>query len=147
MAIAEFQNSLPMMLFKALDHIMPKFRIIFKEFGITEQQARIMRILWQYKTVSFTKLSSLTLISPPSLIGVVDRMVKNGLLLRTISDIDRRMIIISLTKKGAALETQILPKVESVYCEIEESIGTNDLEEILILLEKVSSISKHKEIK
>ena len=147
MAIAEFQNSLPMMLFRALDHIMPKFRIIFKEFGITEQQARIMRILWQYKTVSFTKLSSLTLISPPSLIGVVDRMVKNGLLLRTVSDIDRRMIIISLTNKGAALETQILPKVESVYCEIEESMGTTDLEEILILLEKVSSISKHKEIK
>ena len=147
MAIAEFQNSLPMMLFRALDHIMPKFRIIFKEFGITEQQARIMRILWQYKTVSFTKLSSLTLISPPSLIGVVDRMVKNGLLLRTVSDIDRRMIIISLTKKGAVLETQILPKVESVYCEIEESMGTTDLEEILILLEKVSSISKHKEIK
>ena len=54
MAIEEFQTSLPMMLIRALDHIMPKFRTIFKQFGITEQQARVVRILWQYKKVSFS---------------------------------------------------------------------------------------------
>tara|TARA_B100001059_G_scaffold197712_1_gene203276 strand:- start:173 stop:616 length:444 start_codon:yes stop_codon:yes gene_type:complete len=147
MAIEEFQTSLPMMLIRALDHIMPKFRTIFKQFGITEQQARVVRILWQYKKVSFTELSSLTLISPPSLVGIVDRMAENDLVVRTISDIDRRIIIISLTIKGEVLESQIIPKVESVYDEIESSMGTKDLNETLTLLSKLSSIHEQKEIK
>jgi homoprotocatechuate degradation regulator HpaR len=126
---------------------MPKFRTIFKQFGITEQQARVVRILWQYKKVSFTELSSLTLISPPSLVGIVDRMAENDLVVRTISDIDRRIIIISLTNKGEVLESQIIPKVEAVYDEIESSMGTKDLNETLALLSKLSSIHEQKEIK
>ena len=101
----------------------------------------------KYKKVSFTELSSLTLISPPSLVGIVDRMAQNDLVVRTISDIDRRIIIISLTNKGELLESQIIPKVEAVYDEIESSMGTKDLNETLTLLGKLSSIHEQKEIK
>ena len=101
MAIKELSHSLPMMLYKALDTIMPKFRIIFKEFGITEPQARILRILWQYKTIALNELSALSLITPPSLVGVVDRMELNGLVERSNSSTDRRKTCLLYTSDAA----------------------------------------------
>ncbi|MDA9108927.1 MarR family transcriptional regulator [Woeseiaceae bacterium] len=142
MAIEELSNSLPMMLYKALDTIMPKFRIIFKEFGITEPQARVLRILWQHKKIALNELSSLSLITPPSLVGVIDRMELNGFVERNNSNIDRRKIIVNLTKKGKTLESKILPKVEKVYTEIESSMTKKDLNNTLFLLNKISLIDK-----
>ena len=142
MAIEELSNSLPMMLYKALDTIMPKFRIIFKEFGITEPQARVLRILWQHKKIALNELSSLSLITPPSLVGVIDRMGLNGFVERDNSNIDRRKIIVNLTKKGKTLESKILPKVEKVYTEIESSMTKKDLNNTLFLLNKISLIDK-----
>ena len=142
MAIEELRNSLQMMLYKALDTIMPKFRIIFKEFGITEPQARVLRILWQHKKIALNELSSLSLITPPSLVGVIDRMELNGFVERNNSNIDRRKIIVNLTKKGKTLESKILPKVEKVYTEIESSMTKKDLNNTLFLLNKISLIDK-----
>lgn len=142
MAIKELSHSLPMMLYKALDTIMPKFRIIFKEFGITEPQARVLRILWQHKKIALNELSSLSLITPPSLVGVIDRMELNGFVERNNSNIDRRKIIVNLTKKGKTLESKILPKVEKVYTEIESSMTKKDLNNTLFLLNKISLIDK-----
>ncbi|MFQ3333559.1 MAG: homoprotocatechuate degradation regulator HpaR [Woeseiaceae bacterium] len=142
MAIEELSNSLPMMLYKALDTIMPKFRIIFKEFGITEPQARVLRILWQHETIALNELSSLSLITPPSLVGVIDRMELNGLVERNNSNIDRRKIIVNLTEKGEKLESKILPKVKKVYAEIESSMTKKDLNNTLFLLNKISLIYK-----
>ena len=142
MAIKELSHSLPMMLYKALDTIMPKFRIIFKEFGITEPQARVLRILWQHETIALNELSSLSLITPPSLVGVIDRMELNGLVERNNSNIDRRKIIVNLTEKGEKLESKILPKVKKVYAEIESSMTKKDLNNTLFLLNKISLIYK-----
>ena len=142
MAIKELSHSLPMMLYKALDTIMPKFRIIFKEFGITEPQARILRILWQYKTIALNEVSALSLITPPSLVGVVDRMELNGLVERSNSSTDRRKTILKLTEKGENLESKILPRVERVYEKIESSLTKKDLDETLHLLNKISLIDK-----
>ena len=144
MAIKELNNSLPMMLYKALDTIMPKFRIIFKEFGITETQARVLRVLWQHQRIALNELSSLTLITPPSLVGVIDRMELNNLVKRNHSSADRRKTIINLTKKGIELESRVLPKIAKVYEEIESSLDNKELDNILTLLEKISLIDRKK---
>jgi DNA-binding MarR family transcriptional regulator len=47
MAIDQFTRSLPMMLYRTLDTVMPRFRSIFNEFGLTEQQWRVLRVLWE----------------------------------------------------------------------------------------------------
>ena len=144
MAIKELNNSLPMMLYKALDTIMPKFRIIFKEFGITEPQARVLRVLWQHQKIALNELSSLTLITPPSLVGVIDRMELSELVERNHSNTDRRKTIINLTTKGIELESKVLSKVAKVYKEIESSLDEKELDNILILLEKISLIDRKK---
>ncbi len=92
MAIEQFSRSLPMMLYRTIDVLMPRFRRIFKEFGLTEQQWRVLRVLWEQDQSSLKELAELTLIPAPSLVGVVDRLQASGLVERRPSDVDRRMV-------------------------------------------------------
>ena len=80
MAIQDFSRSLPIMLYKALDGILPKFRCIFNDYDLTEQQWRILRVLWEHEKIALGKLAELTLIPPPSLVGIVDRLLAANLI-------------------------------------------------------------------
>ena len=112
MAIHDFSRSLPMMLYRALDAVMPRFRRIFNEFGLTEQQWRVLRVLWVVNGVSLRELADLTLIPAPSLVGVVDRLQKSGLITRRRSDADRRVVFVVATPAGLDLQQTLATAAE-----------------------------------
>jgi homoprotocatechuate degradation regulator HpaR len=122
MAIQQFSRSLPMLLYRAIDVLMPRFRRIFKEFGLTEQQWRVLRVLWEIEEISHKDLAELTLISPPSLVGVLDRLCAMELIERRRSAIDRRNVLLTTTKQGRDLRDQIMPAVQQTYFELRDSI-------------------------
>ena len=103
MAIEQFNRSLPMMLYRTLDAVMPRFRKIFNEFGLTEQQWRVLRVLWEQEAVTLNRLADHTLIPAPSLVGVVDRLERDELVTRQRSEVDQRKVNVVLTSQGAAL--------------------------------------------
>lgn len=117
-----FRESLPMLLYGALDTVMPRFRAIFKEFGLTEPQWRVLRVLWERDTIGAGELADITLISPPSLVGVIDRMTALGLVRKQRSDTDRRAAHVCLTDAGRVLQAQVMPLVDATYAELEASV-------------------------
>ena len=122
MSVPQFSHSLPMLLYAAIDVVMPRFRQIFKEFGLTEQQWRILRVLWDIEEVSHSDLARLTLIPAPSLVGIVDRLTKMQLVERRRSGLDRRVVLVATTEHGRALRDQLLPPVQQSYFELRDSI-------------------------
>ncbi len=136
----EFSHSLPMMLYRTLDAVMPRFRQIFSEFGLTEQQWRVLRVLWQHEQIAFRELSDLTLIPPPSLVGVVDRLTSSGLASRRRSDTDRRNVFVYATGKGMALESDVRPRVDKAYAELRRSVDEKTWDALIAGLEQISSI-------
>ena len=141
----EFSRSLPMMLYRTLDAVMPRFRQIFSEFGLTEQQWRVLRVLWQHEQIAFRELADLTLIPPPSLVGVVDRLTKSGLAGRRRSNTDRRHVFVYATGKGVALESQVRPRVDKAYAELRRSVDTKTWNALIAGLEQISSIDEEAE--
>lgn len=123
MSIQQFSGSLPMMLYRAIDVVMPRFRRIFKEFGLTEQQWRVLRVLWEIEEISHSELAELTLISPPSLVGVLDRLLAMSLVERRRSARDRRVVFVVSTAAGRELRDQLMPAVQQSYFELRDSIG------------------------
>ncbi len=121
-----FQDSLPMMLYRVLGELLPHFRVIFSEFGLTEQQWRVLRVLWQRDARPLLALSEDTLIPGPSLVGVVDRLQRAELVRRQRSSDDRRLVRIVLTPKGRGLEEQVTPRVDAVYLALEELLSTRE---------------------
>ncbi len=132
-----FDRSLPMMLYRTLDAVMPRFRSIFSQFGLTEPQWRILRLLWERDGRALSDLSAASLISPPSLVGVIDRLERDGLVARRRSSKDRRVVHVCLSVAGKALEDQVRPMVEAAYADLERSIGPANWQQMLHTMDRL----------
>ncbi|MDG2375572.1 MAG: MarR family transcriptional regulator [Woeseiaceae bacterium] len=141
MATQSFSRSLPMLLYRALDVVMPRFRKIFNEFGLTEQQWRVLRVLWEHEEIAFRKLSDNTLIPAPSLVGVVDRLAQQGLVDRRRSAEDRRNVFVRATNEGSELHRKVRPHVDKAYVEMRESIDADEWRVLLEALERITTLS------
>jgi homoprotocatechuate degradation regulator HpaR len=139
MSVPQFSHSLPMLLYAALDAVMPRFRRIFKEFGLTEQQWRILRVLWDIEEMSQTELAALTLISAPSLVSILDRLRNMELIERRRSAIDRRVVYVATSQQGRELRDQIMPAVQQSYFELRDSIDDDVWRNLMDGLEVVVS--------
>jgi len=137
MAIDQFTRSLPMMLYRTLDTVMPSFRKIFNDFGLTEQQWRVLRVLWEGDDITIRQLAEVTLIPAPSLVGIVDRLERDGLAERQRSTTDRRKVNVVVTKAGAVLEDKIMPRVASAYVELKQSVDAETWSQVLVGLQRI----------
>ena len=142
MTIQQFNRSLPMMLYRALDAVMPRFRRIFAEFGLTEQQWRVLRVLWEHEEIALNELAELTVIRAPSLVGIVDRLTKLDLIARRRSDTDRRIVYVLATGAGRDIEHQIMPRVASAYADLKLSVDPQTWEALRNGLESVAAIEQ-----
>ena len=144
MAIDQFSRSMPMMLNRALDAVMPRFRKIFNDFDLTEQQGRVLRVLWERDSIAFHELSTLTLIAPPSLVGVIDRLQKAKLVERRRSDSDRRKVSVVATEAGRELESHIMPRVASTYAELKQTVDAGSWTSALHGLNQIVAALDHR---
>jgi homoprotocatechuate degradation regulator HpaR len=128
-----------MLLNRSLDAIMPPYRDLFQEFGVTEQQWRILRVLWEQKHLTSTQISTLTLLPTPSLVGILDRLEKKGLVKRLRSSTDRREVNITITNLGKELQLQVMPKIKKIQDQIKQKLSTAEWEHINKILEKIGS--------
>jgi homoprotocatechuate degradation regulator HpaR len=139
-----FRSSLPMMLYRALDAVMPRFREAFRSFDLTEQQWRVLRVLWEHDEIAFRRLAEITLIPAPSLVGVVDRLQTRNLVRRRRDESDRRNVYVSATREGDDLREKVMPLVDETYEEIRRSIDDQTWARLMDGLECVSAIGNGK---
>ena len=135
----DFTTSLPMLLNRSLDAIMPPYRDLFQEFGVTEQQWRVLRVLWEQKHLTSAQISILTLLPSPSLVGILDRLEKKELVKRLRSSSDRREINITITDKGRELQSDVMPKVKKIQDQIKIILTDPEWRELNKCLEKIRS--------
>jgi len=134
-----FQQSLPMLLYRALDAVMPSFRRVFTQFSVTEQQWRVLRALWECDGAGLSKLAAITLIPAPSLVGVIDRLSRDGLVERRRSQTDRRLVHIHITADGRTLEARVRPVIDAVYADLCSSLDPVLWEQVVENLQQVAS--------
>lgn len=114
----DFKNSLPMLLMRTLAVVMPHFRAIYSAHQITDQQWRVLRVLWQGGSCRLNALAERTLIAAPALVGVVDRLDKRGLVVRRSVPNNRRAVDISVTEAGLSLYHAVQPQISDLYQQI-----------------------------
>ena len=134
----KFLDSLPMILSRSLDDIMPQYRSLFQAHGITDQQWRVMRALWEQEHLTSKQISQITLIPAPSLVGILDRLEKKGLLGRLRSVKDRRLVFIRPTKAGRELQEIMLPKIEEIHNSLIEKVTSQEWNEMKRILDNLS---------
>ena len=108
-------QSLPMLLLRAREATMAHFRPILSESGLTEQQWRVLRVLWKRNGTEARELAERTLMLRPSLTGVIDRLERDGLVERRSDGADGRKVRLWLTRKARRVYERLSPQLEKEY--------------------------------
>ncbi len=128
-------RNLPHLLLQARENLMARFRPMLLEYGITEQQWRIVRALLEEDSLEPRQLCERCLISSPSIAGVLMRMEDAGLIARARMDHDQRRVSVTLTSKAKSIGQRLAPMIEKKYKELESVVGVAQLQQIYDVLD------------
>jgi homoprotocatechuate degradation regulator HpaR len=130
----DFKHSLPMELLKAREAAMARFRPMLREHGLTEQQWRVIRALYEYGKIDASELARRSFLLAPSLTRILKFLEKNEIVRRSTDANDQRRMVLVLTRKGKRIYSEVGPDSEALYMEIEKDFGVGKLEALYKLL-------------
>jgi len=116
-------RNLPLLLLQARERVLSHFRPILNANGVTEQQWRIVRALYEQSSLEPREIVELCRISSPSMAGVLARMEELGLVARRRLPHDQRRVHVSLTPRARAMAGRMAPQIDATYRCIERKIG------------------------
>ena len=119
-----------MLLLRAREKMMERFRPLLTENGLTEQQWRVIRALTENGPMEPREISDICTISSPSMAGVLARMEAMELITKERFADDQRRIRVSLTKKSVGLVRVISKDLEARYRELERTVGPEVVERV-----------------
>lgn len=136
----KIRPSLTLALLQAREAAMSHFRPALNEKGLTEQQWRIIRILYQYEVLESNQLAEYACILKPSLTGILNRMIEQKLIKKDKDANDQRINLIQLTDEGKACFEDQAIKMEASYRKIQEQFGEEKMQQLMELLNDLSKI-------
>jgi homoprotocatechuate degradation regulator HpaR len=122
-AIRLHHRNLPLLLLQARERVLSHFRPILNANGVTEQQWRIVRALYEHCSLEPRQIVELCRISSPSMAGVLARMEELGLVARRRVQRDQRRVQVSLTSRARSMAGRMAPRIDATYRRIERQIG------------------------
>lgn len=128
--------------FRVSQHLTQLFRRHFKQWDITFPQALALSILGREGPMPISKLAERTGSANSTISGVVDRLEGLGLVRRTRSELDRRVIHVEVTPAYDTLKTEADSGVEEYFGALLETLEPEERAQIaqgLKLLEKALS--------
>jgi len=119
---------------------------IQQEYGLTVPQLLVLREVEEKGAVSGTDLADAVNLSQPTVTGIVNRLEKRELVVRTRSMDDKRMIFISVTVPGKDLLRDAPPPMQSQF--VNEFRRLEEWEQLMILasLERVVGMTRTQEL-
>lgn len=102
----KLENQLCFPIYALSRQITAIYRPHLEAIDLTYPQYLVMLALWQQETVTVKQLGKLLWLDSGTLTPLLKRMEENGLLTRTRSEADERVVNIRISKKGTALKKQ-----------------------------------------
>ena len=108
--------------------------------GITFRQCQVLAWLALEGEQSQIELASRMNIEPPTLVRVLDRMERDGLIQRGRDPADQRRTVIEATARGRKLVKLLSTSIEAHYVWMEQSLGKDKLAQIYGLLDELIAL-------
>lgn len=131
-------ESLSMMLLKARESTVSSMKPVLNDYDITEQQWRVIRVLFRFGEINAQKLAQEACILSPSLSRIMARLAADGIILRKVDYLDQRAQNIRLSAKGKRLHNKIQPVIEKQFEELSDAVGKETISDLLGLLQQYS---------
>lgn len=108
-----------------------------RRFGLTGSQGAVLRLLATRGSLSSAEVSRRLRVTPSNVTGLVDRLEKKGLVRRSPSLKDRRVVRIVLTEKGRKLEDR-LP--DTIQQKLDRDLGRMSAPEVRRILDSLREL-------
>ena len=133
------RQSLTIHLLRVREKIRKDFLPVLAEFKLSNQQWRILRLLYDNGVAGVSQIAEECVLMQPSVVKMVPRMESQGLVRRQKVEGDRRRTDVAITDKGRALVEQILPYLDKRYEQLEKRLGAELLDRLCAVLDEVDS--------
>ena len=128
--------------FEAIVYLYTESRRLTKELArraqLTGPQLTVVKILEQLGDLSLSELSDRIRAQNSTVTGIIDRMEREGLVVRARSTEDRRVVHIRLTDKGARLAREIPVEPMEIFRSALESLSAQEMRDLLRILTKIA---------
>jgi DNA-binding MarR family transcriptional regulator len=112
---------------------------LWSDRGLTMPQARVLFTLIEHGERSAGELADELAVTPPTITGITDRLVKQGLVERREDPRDRRIVRLCLTDEGRQLTVEIAEKSRAHLHEVFKTLTEARLGEICSALEDLAA--------
>jgi len=127
---------------EAILYLYTESRRITKELAravlLTGPQLTVLKMLEGVGDLSLSELSERIRAQNSTVTGIIDRMEREGLVLRERSKEDRRVINITLTEKGSRIAREVSVEPMEVLRASLESLSVPEMRELLKILTKIA---------
>lgn len=135
----EIEKTVGFLLAKAYQRACLIFKEQFEGHDLTPQQFGLLGFLWQEDGISQALLSAKSQIDRTTMGGLIDRLEKEGLVVRQAHPEDRRAYRICLTEKGKALQPELTPLALRAQEMFIARLTSDEVDTLKSLLEKIRS--------
>jgi len=111
-----------------------------KEGGLTVSQFAVLEILYHKGDLKVCEIIEKILSTGGNMTVVIDNLVKQNLVVRCTDPKDRRVNLISITKQGRNLISDIFPKHLENINEIFSGLSLEEKKNLIGLLKKLSGV-------
>jgi DNA-binding MarR family transcriptional regulator len=127
---------------EAIVYLYTESRRVTKEVArradLTGPQLTVLKVLEGVGDLSLSALSERIRAQNSTVTGIIDRMEREGLVVRTRSTEDRRVVHIQLTEKGARIAREIAVEPMEVFRSALESLSAGEMRDLLKILTKIA---------
>ncbi len=110
------------------------------EIGLTGPQLWAIKIIAQKAPIMVSEIARHMYLHPPTVVGILDRLGKQGLVVRTRSAEDRRVVKVELTRQGQALIKKAPEVAQGLLVSGLEKLAFNKLKNIARTLDQMAKI-------
>lgn len=125
-----------------IDGLAKQFRRIqnksTKKTNLTSPQFMVLRMLWDKDGQPFKDLASGSCCSRPTITGIIDALVKKGLVKRVSNPEDRRSMLVKLTSTGKKQETSS-PTIDDIFAACCGGLSAEEMKTLVVLLTKLNA--------
>ena len=127
---------------EAILYLYTEGRRVTKELArsvdLTGPQLSVVKLLEGVGDLSLSELSERIRAQNSTVTGIIDRMVREGLVVRARSTEDRRVVMIKLTEKGARIAREISVEPMEIFRSALDSLSVQEMKDLLKILTKVA---------
>ncbi len=134
----KLKNQVCFPLYAASRLVIQKYKPLLDELGVTYPQYLVLIVLWEQNEIPVKEISEKLFLETNTLTPLLKRMQVNGLVERSRSKKDERVVIISLAQKGKALKEKASEIPHKLFCELDcLSVNKEDINQLKEILDRM----------